>query len=455
LGEQEEAGMNDYPMRDASNTPPTPAFEELEATLPRVPRAATTTATATETAPAGYSIPWRAIISNALIIWAITRVVYLAFTYLAAGLPQVQPAQGTGFFGIWQRFDTNWYLSIATDGYFKVQQVAFFPLYPTLIRLFSPLTGGDLFLSALILGNLGTLAAMIMLGALTAWETRDGETPTYAMLLMLAYPFASFFSGAYTEGLFIAIAVSCLLFARRGQWGWAAFFALLAGATRPTGVVLIPPLAWEWLRQNGLTNLEFWRERLRERDFAAVRVIFQRSVIALRKNWIGLLSMIAVPAFYLAFAVFVGIRFHHPSMVIRVHRDYWGINTAPIWQTAYREIAHILRAPFASVAQTNMVLDTITFLVVATCVVLVWRSTPGLYNLYMLALLYLSISQPAIIALQVLPSVGRFLLPAAPLFLALSPQVRKRPALMGALIAVGFLLQSYVAFRFLSGVLVE
>ncbi len=176
---------------------------------------------------------------------------------------------------------------------------------------------------------------------------------------------------------------------------------------------------------------------------------------ALRQRWIGLLSLIAVPAFYLGFAVYVGVKFKHPSLVLRVHRDYWGIDTAPVWKTAYREITSIFIAPYASSAQAIMILDTLTFLAVAALVILLWRSMPGLYNLYMLALLYLSIAQPAIVALQVLQSTGRFLLPAAPIFIALSPQVRKRPALMGALIAIGFILQGYVALRFLSGVLVE
>ena len=139
--------------------------------------------------------------------------------------------------------------------------MAFFPLYPALIRIFSLFTGGDMMVSALIVGNLGTLAALIALGALAAWETRDAENVAPAMLLMLAFPFAFFFTTAYTEGMFLAFALFCLLFARRGQWGWAALFALLSGATRPTGLVLIPPLAWEWLRQNGLTDLDFWRAR--------------------------------------------------------------------------------------------------------------------------------------------------------------------------------------------------
>ena len=106
--------MTDYPMRDASDAPPTPAFE-LDTTLPRIPRAvATAPVECRAGAPASYHLPWRSIILNAVILWAGTRFIYLIFTYLAAGLAQIQQTKGSGFFGVWQRFDTNWYLSIAT-----------------------------------------------------------------------------------------------------------------------------------------------------------------------------------------------------------------------------------------------------------------------------------------------------------------------------------------------------
>lgn len=444
------------------------ALDELDATLPRTPNVTSGTksprgdTTAIRALSAHYPLPWRSIIKNALILWIVTRLSYILLTYLANGLP-LSPGglkAGPGFFGVWQRFDTNWYLDIATKGYAIVQDVAFFPLYPALIRVFMLVTGGNALIAALIVGNLGTLAALIGLGALVAWETRDAEQVPWAMLLALAFPFAFFFTTAYTEGLFLALAIFCLFFARREQWGWAALCALLAGASRPTGVILIPPLAWEWLRQNGLTNLDFWRAQLHE-PAAALGAVWRRVWAALRQHWIGLLSIVAVPAFYAGFVVFVGIRFQHPSYVFNVHRDYWGIESAPIWETAYREITHIFLAPFASDTQVVMVLDTMTFLVVLGLVIAFWRSTPGLYNLYMLALLYLSIAQPTIIGIetnsgvQVLNSVGRFLLPAFPLFMALSPYIRKRPALLYALVIVSVLIQSYVALRFMTGVLFE
>jgi Gpi18-like mannosyltransferase len=59
------------------------------------------------------------------------------------------------------------------------------------------------------------------------------------MLAVLIYPFSFYLTAAYTEGLFLTFAILCLLFARQGRWRLAAVMALLAGATRPTGVALI------------------------------------------------------------------------------------------------------------------------------------------------------------------------------------------------------------------------
>src|ERR1700730_6360995 len=41
--------------------------------------------------------------------------------------------------GVWERFDTLWYLRIAQHGYDKPMAVIFYPLYPAAIRLLSAL----------------------------------------------------------------------------------------------------------------------------------------------------------------------------------------------------------------------------------------------------------------------------------------------------------------------------
>ncbi|MEO7002580.1 MAG: mannosyltransferase family protein [Ktedonobacterales bacterium] len=405
------------------------------------------------------ALPWRRITLNALLIWAITRVAFIALTYMAAGLPQAKPIPGAGFFSVWQRWDTNWYLGIAQQGYAIPQQVGFFPVYPLLIRLVSFPLGGNTLLAALLVSNLSTLLALIGLGALATWEARDEGIAVRAMILMLAFPFAFYLTAAYTEGLFIAIVAFCLLYARQGRWGFTPLLVLLAGATRPTGVVLVLPLAWEWLRQNGLLERSLWRPLFQRRDGGALKQLGdelrERALIAIRRTWPGLASLVMIPGFYLLFMAFVGLRFGHPLLVFNVHRDYWGAVSEPIWTSLAREISNLALTPYASLDQVTMVLDLVTIAVVTVAIVILWRSTPGMYNIYMLCLLYVAMAEPSVTNIRVLQSPGRYLLPAIPIFIVLSGKLERRPALAGALVTLGCILQCYIGLRFLTGSLLD
>jgi hypothetical protein len=400
-------------------------------------------------------LPWRRITFTALIPWAVTRIAYIILGAIAARLPQQAPAQGTGFFAVWQRFDTNWYLSIATRGYYNPQQVAFFPLYPALIRVLSIVLGGNSLLAALVVANLSTLTAMVAIGALAAWEMRDEGAARWAILALMIYPFSFFLATAYTEGLFLTFATLCLLFARQGRWRAAVVSALLAGATRPTGVALIAPLAWEWLRQHGLLQPEQWRGLLQAGRAQVAQTWLGRLWGAARSGWSGLLAVAAVPAFIVGLAIFAGLRFHHPLLIVNVRRDYWGLVSAPVWRTIPREIIHMVRAPFGSDPQIVMALDVAALTVATAGVIALARRTPMAYTLYLLGLLYLCVAQPAAVALQVLQGPGRYLLASSPLFIALGSVLKQHPRVRVVLIALGVALQLYLAVRFLTGKLIE
>ena len=59
---------------------------------------------------------------------------------------------------IWQRFDANWYLVIAQNGYGHVTgDVHFPPLYPILIQMTSVIVRDDV-LSALLIAQLAVLS---------------------------------------------------------------------------------------------------------------------------------------------------------------------------------------------------------------------------------------------------------------------------------------------------------
>ena len=67
-----------------------------------------------------------------------------------------------GFFAslrpLWVHWDTRHYVGIAQEGYTAVGderlRLVFFPLYPLLMRLLSPLTGGDVFYAGLLVSLL-------------------------------------------------------------------------------------------------------------------------------------------------------------------------------------------------------------------------------------------------------------------------------------------------------------
>jgi hypothetical protein len=418
--------------------------------LPRVVMPQTASAT---TAP--DSLPWRRIAVQALIAWALTRVAYVILAAIAALVLQARGTRGANIFTVWQRFDTNWYIGIATEGYSRPQQIAFFPLYPALIRLISVITGGNALYAALIVANLSLVAALIAIGALAAWEAHNLRIVPWAMTALLIYPFSFFLTAAYTEGLFLTFAALCLLFARQGRWRLAVLMALLAGATRPTGVALIVPLAWEWLRQQGLLEPDLWRGLLRAGRAQVARSWVGSLVVAARREWIGLLAVAAVPAFLVALGMFAGVRFRHPLLIVNVRRDYWGLVSAPVWRTIPREIIHMFQAPFGSDSQIIMVLDVLCLALATGGVIALIRRMPMSYILYIVGLLYLCVAQPAAVAVQVLQGPGRYLVAAFPLFLALGGLLERRPRLRMVLVGVGVVIQCYIAMRFLTGTLIE
>lgn len=147
------------------------------------------------------------------------------------------------------RWDTFWYLDIVAHGYQwsgdpQVQQnIVFFPLYPWLMRVAGTILGGRPLAGGLVVSLSAFLAALTYLWRLTA-EQLDDETATWTIVLICAYPFAVFFSAAYTEALFLLATVGAFFHLRRGEFGRAAWWGVVSGLTRPNGFILAAPAAW-------------------------------------------------------------------------------------------------------------------------------------------------------------------------------------------------------------------
>lgn len=144
-----------------------------------------------------------------------------------------------------ESWDCDWYLRIASDGYAHElgtrvdgNNLAFFPLYPLLIR------AGDALLPWLPRGAAG-LSVSVAASLLAAWgifavgdRLYGRRAGTVLAVLWGGLPVALVQWMGYTESLFTAVCAWSLYAVLSGRWLWAGSLAALAGLTRPTGVAV-------------------------------------------------------------------------------------------------------------------------------------------------------------------------------------------------------------------------
>ncbi|THC53100.1 hypothetical protein [Streptomyces sp. A1499] len=144
-----------------------------------------------------------------------------------------------------ESWDCDWYLRIASDGYahelgtrIDGNNLAFFPLYPLLVR------AGDALLPWLPRGAAG-LSVSLAASLLAAWgifavgDRLYGRTAGVVLAVLWgSLPVALVQWMGYTESLFTALCAWSLYAVLSGRWLWAGSLAALAGLTRPTGVAV-------------------------------------------------------------------------------------------------------------------------------------------------------------------------------------------------------------------------
>ncbi|MFN7977651.1 MAG: mannosyltransferase family protein [Vicinamibacterales bacterium] len=146
------------------------------------------------------------------------------------------------------RFDAGWYLSIASEGYVYrprvrgQQNLVFFPAFPALMSWVSLLMARQWLWAGVLVSFVAFAWAMRYLFRL-AREALDADRAAMAVTLAATYPFAVFYSAAYTEALFLLAMLGAWWHLRRDE-RWTAFaWGFVAGLTRPNGCLLSVPLA--------------------------------------------------------------------------------------------------------------------------------------------------------------------------------------------------------------------
>lgn len=185
--------------------------------------------------------------------WVVTRVVTLlalAFARFEVKTLRVHDAKAVagahnGLLG----FDAGWYRLIALAGYGVAHQsLRFFPLLPELARIGHDVTRAPVSGVLVVLANVFSFAATVMVFVLARDELGDEASALRAVWLLSLAPAAFVFVMGYSESLFILLATLTFFTIRRGYWWCAVAFGLLAALSRPIGVLLAVPVLIEAAR---------------------------------------------------------------------------------------------------------------------------------------------------------------------------------------------------------------
>lgn len=223
-------------------------------------------------------------------------------------------------------WDGLWYVGIAQHGYgtdrpsvthpgLTFSDLAFFPLYPGLIRAvtgvvpLSPVTAGLLIA--------WTTAGLAAWGIHAVGEQLYGRRVALMLVVLWGLlPHAVIESMGYTESLLTALAAWSLYALLTRRWVWAGALALCAGATRPNGLAVAAAVcvcaAAEIWRHRGHTSWRVWAGAalaplgwLGYAGWVGVRRGTWRGYLDVQDNW-GTYLDFGVSGFHTARALIMG-----------------------------------------------------------------------------------------------------------------------------------------------------
>jgi len=163
-------------------------------------------------------------------------------------------------FGGLTRWDAQYFLHVADNGYTYENTLAFFPLFPMAVRFIAEVIywcqveyGLIRFNSALILSAVGVNLTAFVLAAVTLHELsrkvlRDEYLAYKSALFFCLNPASVFFSAAYSESLHAAVSFGLMLKVERGFSFKMALLLAASTASRSNGLLNMGFVAYKGLK---------------------------------------------------------------------------------------------------------------------------------------------------------------------------------------------------------------
>ena len=315
---------------------------------------------------------------------------------------------------LWNRWDATHYLRLAEKGYTATGEgrnsIVFYPLYPGLVRAVAWICR-SYFGAALLVSGVASIGAGILFRRLVELD-QAAKVARLSVWFLFIFPTAYFLHIGYTESLFLALVLGCLLAARKQAWAVAGILGALACYTRVNGLLLGPTLLLEAWLQYRVTRRIDWR-------------------------WLW------IAALGLGFAGYLLLNYRvtgDPFAFTQIMEKQWYKKIAPPW-FGIRDVW--LRIPHFNLTEG---LHEFIFIVFSfLCTVWCWFKLRPSYALWM-TLNWLLINSTTYVV-----SVPRYCLTLFPIFILLARTAARRPLVGHLTTAICLLLLALFATKFAHG----
>ena len=365
-------------------------------------------------------------VSKIYFIWII-----FIFGLFYFGIQFVFPSLEPYFLRQFSNWDGYHYLPIAEFGYFRLQEYAFFPLYPLLIKL-TYFISGSFLLSGVMINILSTFLGLVFFYKLSVLEInkqsltrREGSLTSdedknialKALLLLLLFPTSFFFITVYSESLFFLFSVLSFYYLKKENLFLSVLFCGIATATRPLGLAV------------------------------AAAVFYQLIILKRKKNsqlsWgkIIQLSIVSVSGILL-YMVYLFIQ-TGSALTFLIAQSNWNRSISWPWDGVLLNLLNIVAAPNIFSQSLSVVWEFLFFVFGFGIVLRSFRFLPTYYGLYGLISLLLPLTTSSLM------SFPRFVLPIFPIFIILA--LTKNRLILYIYGILSFTLLIYFAILFING----
>ena len=328
------------------------------------------------------------------------------------GIGAISPSNQFDYWASWAQWDGGHYFEIASHGYTKLSDYAFFPLFPLLTKFMSPLFVNNIIFSGLAVSGTVLLLALFVIYNYAA-KKYGSEIALNTITSFLVFPTAFFAVAIYSESLFLLLAATTFIFLDHKKYLPAAIAAALASLTRPVGIFLVISLFYSY--------------------FAHINFSLKR----VDKNFLHLFVSLFG---FSTYAIYLWSKLNDPFKFFSV-QSIWERNIS-------NPISTILYDVWVSMIRTRPFIDylnlgsTLVFLIV---LILGVRKISSSIWIFSVLVILIPVSSGT------LASMPRYVLSSLGTFIIIGKFLEEKPWLKIPLWAMMLIAQSYLLVRFLNG----